>query len=296
MGLLESMRVLTWCQFLACTLFLLLFSWHLPQGNYLIALLYLNGAFITVLLLSNEQAQSQQHRTILLSAAFTVYTFLSLLLLLTTKLQTSHLLLSLHLAYPLLAFSLLPFRVALLFILIFSVLANFLLMLQLEGIFRAAYVIAFWLVILLTSLQSFAQHSQQAKLQNQLNRDPQTQLLNKQQLRLDLHKEQERSQREATHLGIIYLTSEKEFNRHTAKEIAALFLIYEGLYSITTHQLAALLPLASSKELKVREKALAQALPHLKLTSQLSTPKNLATDQLLTHLSQAGLTPSKTPL
>ncbi len=296
MGLIESIRMLTWCQFLACNVFLLLFGWHITQGDYLTALLYLSGSFITILLLFNEQSQSKKYQTILRRGAFTVYTFLSLLLLLTTQLQTSYLLLSLHLAYPLLAFSLLPFRTALFFIIIFSVLANFLLMLQLEGVFRAAYVITFWLAILITSLQSFAQYSRQEKLQKQLNRDPKTQLLNRHQLMLDLHKEQERSQREATHLGIIYLTNEKKFDQHSAKEIVQLFLLYEGLYSITAHQLIALIPLASPSELKVREKALIQQLPYLNLHSQISTPKISLVDHLQAHIGQTGLAPSKAAL
>lgn len=273
MGLFESIRTLTWCQLLACSLFTLLAGWHFFQGDYLPALMYFSGSLITALMFFTEQNSTNKNFKILSRVFFSAYTLISLLLLLLTNQQNSLLHLSAQLAYPLLAFSLLSFRTALFYVLIFSVIANLLLMLQLEGTFRAAYLVTFWLVILLSSLHSFAHYIRQEKLQKQLNRDQNTQFLNKRQLLVDLHKEQERAQRETTYLGVVYLENDQDFDKRTAAETAKHFAAYESLYSVATDQLVALIPLASPKDLKVREKQLLKQLPELKISLQLSSPE-----------------------
>lgn len=270
MGLFESIRTLKWCQLLAGSLFALLFGWHAFQGDHLTALVYLCGLLVTGLLLITEKNLSKSSHSLLSRSLFIAYTFISLLLILFTEEQNTYLNLSLHLIYPLLAFSLLHFKTALIFVLLFSVSANLLLMLQLEGTFRAAYLTTFWLVTLLTSLHSFAHFTRQTALHKRLNRDPSTELLNKSQFLVDLPKEQERAEREATFLAVICLTDEKDFDLRTANEIADHFASYETLYSVTSQQLIALVPLANPKELKLREQKLKMQLPKLQVRSQLT--------------------------
>lgn len=296
MGLIESIRMLTWCQFLACNVFLLLFGWHSIQADYLAASVYLSGSLVTALLLLSEQSWSKTYYLILRRSIFSVYTLLSLLLLLFAHLQTSQLHLSVHLVYPLLAFSLLPFRIALFFVLVFSVLANLLLMLQLDGAFRAAYITTFWLVTLLTSLHSFTQHLRQEKLQKQLNRDARTQLFNLQQLKLDLPKEQARAEREATDLGVIYLIDDKSFDQNNATKIASHFAPYEGLYLVASNQIIALIPLAEAADLKLREALLLKQLPTLNISAQVSSLEEPTLGHLESCSKQASLLASKAAL
>lgn len=279
MGLLESIRSLVWCQFLACGFFLLLFGWHIFQGDDLTALMYFSGSLVITLALLIGQNSSQNNLQLLSRLVFASYTLVCLLLLLVTPHKNSYLHLSLYLAYPLLAFYLLPFRAALLFVIGFSISANLLLMLQLEGTFRAVYIITFWLVTLLTSLNRFAYFSRQEALQKQLSRDPKTQLMNQQQLFIDLQKEQERAQREATFLGVVFITSLDNFDSDNTKELGCIFAPYEGVYSVAANKLIALMPLAAPKDLQARKNKLSKQLPHLMLDFQLtSAEKPLAKD------------------
>lgn len=301
MGLIESTRILRWCQLFACTLFAMLFGWYSFQGEFLIALVYFSGFFVIGLLRFSDQNCSKKSwpknnwstknrpknsYLILSTAVFSIYTLASLAIILLVGQQGYSLHLSLLLAYPLLALSLLPFRLALFFILFFSVVANLLLMLQLEGAFRAAYLTAFWLVTLLTLLHNFAHSARQEALKQQLNRDIKTQLLNQDQLIFDLKKEQARAQREATFLGVIFIVNKSGFDLPSANEVASYFSAYEELYSLTANQLVALIPLAASSGLKNREAKLAIQFPNLSVSSQLSTEEQLITDYLQAYIGK----------
>ncbi|NLW03912.1 MAG: hypothetical protein GX029_01585 [Pseudomonadaceae bacterium] len=263
-------------------MFALLFSWYSFQGDFLIALVYFSGFLVTSLLFASDQNWSKKIYSISSQVVFTVYTLASLLLILLIDQQDFSLHLSLLLVYPLLALSLLPFIRAVFFIVVFSVAVNLLLMLQLEGAFRAIYLTTFWLVTLLTTLHRLAHINYREKLKKQLNHDVKTQLLNKNQFLFDLHKEQERAQREAISLGIIYIVNEKNFDLRTAKEVASYFAAYEGIYSLEKNKLVALLPLAKVKELKEKEDQLAKALPSLSFESQLITEESLTLGNLPT--------------
>lgn len=279
MGLLDSIRSLVWCQLSACSFFVLLFGWHIFQGDDLTALMYLSGSLVIFLALLIGQNSSQNNLQLLSRFVFASYTLVSLLLLLLTPHKNSYLHLSLNLAYPLLAFYLLPFREALLFVIAFSISANLLLMLQLEGTFRAVYIITFWLVTLLTSLNRFAYFTRQETLQKQLSRDPKTQLMNQQQLFIDLQKEQERAQREATFLGVVFISNTDNFDLDNIKELGCAFAPYESVYSVAANKLVALVPLAAPKDLQTRKNKLSKQLPHLMLDFQLtSVEKPLAKD------------------
>lgn len=274
MGLLVSIRSLVWCQFLACSFFVLLFGWHIFQGNDLTALMYLGGTMVIILSLLIGQNSTKNNLQLLSYFIFSGYTLISLLLLLIAPQKNIYLHLSLYLAYPLLAFYSLSFKPALFFVIGFSILANLLLMLQLEGTLRAAYIITFWLVTLLTSLNRFAHFTRQETLQKKLNRDPKTQLLNHQQFLLDLQKEQERAQREATFLGVLSLTSKNNFDFDSVKELTSNFAAYEEIYSLSAFKLVVLIPLANPKDFKLREKKLAKQLPHLTIVFKLSSLEN----------------------
>ncbi|WP_027850100.1 hypothetical protein [Marinospirillum insulare] len=265
---------------MACSFFILLFGWHIYQGDDLTALMYLSGSVVIIFTLLSGQDPSKKNLQLLNRLVFAGYTLVSLILLLLAPQKNSFLHLSLYLAYPLLAFYLLPFRVALLFVIGFSILANLLLMLQLEGAFRAIYILAFWLVTLLTSLNRFTHFTRQEALQKQLNRDPKTQLLNQDQLFTDLQKEQERAEREATCLGVICFTSIENFSLVEIKELKGYFAPYEGIYSVqSANKLVALVPLATPQDLQAHKKKLTQHLPHLTLSFQItSTEQSLASD------------------
>ena len=270
MGLSESMRALTACQLLACGFFALLFGWYSFQGGLLRALFYFSGFLVTSLLLLSDQGGSKNVRFFLSRIFFTCYTLASLVFIYFTDQQNSFLHLSLFLAYPLLALSLLPFRVALVFVLFFSATVNWLLMLQLSGVFRAVYLTTFWLVTLLIILNHLAYFNYCEALKKQLNRDLKTQLLNSQQFLFDLNKEQERARREAVYLGIIYIKSKESFTLKNSNLMAAQFMPYEGVYYLSDDCLAALLPLATIKALKAREKALTAQFPNLTFIAQLA--------------------------
>lgn len=246
------------------------------------ASLYLAGALLVALFILPHQLINKHTHLRISVFVFTLYTLLSLLLLLESQHLQSQIYLSLHLLYPFLAFALLPFRIGLGFVVIFAASANLLLMLQLEGAFRAAFLTAFWLVILLTSIYSFTHHLRQQKIQDQLNRDPRTQLLNYQQLLADLHKELERAQREQTFLGLICLCQPQGvfFDLSSSNQLAVEFSIFEGLYLAEEHQIFALIPLASTEQLNTRIKQLQTALPHLTIRGhrcmqELSAEENL---------------------
>lgn len=260
MGPFESMRTLTWCQLLACGLFLLLSGWHYSIGYNLMACLYLSGGLVTATFLIPGNKLAKNHHLILSSFLFSIYTLCSLALLLQPQYLNSLTHLSIHLIYPLLAFALLPFRVGLLFVLVFALFTNLVLMLQLEGTLRAAFLIGFWLVILLTTLYSFTHQSWQQKLQDQLNRDPVTQLFNRQQLFADIHKELERAQRENTLLGLISfnLQPPARFDLQTTTELSQLFAPFEELYSAGERQVCALLPLSHADKLAQRVQVIQQ--------------------------------------
>lgn len=282
MGLFESIRTLTWCQLLASSVFLLLASWHFHDESYLTASLYLAGALLVALFILPRQLLAKHIHLRVTLVIFIFYTLLSLLLLLQPEHLRSQIYLSLHLLYPFLAFALLPFRVGLGFVVAYAASANLLLMLQLEGAFRAAFLSAFWLVILLTSIYSFTHYLRQQKIQLQLNRDPQTQLLNRQQLLTDLHKELERAQREQTLLGLICLCQPKGeiFDLNSSHQVAAEFAAFEGLYLAKEHQICALLPLNSTEQLNNRITQLQTTFPHLKICGhrcleERSTEENL---------------------
>lgn len=143
-------------------------------------------------------------------------------------------------------------------------------MLQLSGVFRAVYLTTFWLVTLLIILNHLAYFNYCEALKKQLNRDLKTQLLNSQQFLFDLNKEQERARREAVYLGIIYIKSKESFTLKNSNLMAAQFMPYEGVYYLSDDCLAALLPLATIKALKAREKALTAQFPNLTFIAQLA--------------------------
>lgn len=286
MGLFESIRTLTWCQLLACGLFALLFSWYSFQGNFIIALVYFSGFLVMGLLLLSDQNWSKKSYLVFSQVIFMVYTLASLSLILLAEKPIASLHLSLFLAYPLLALSLLPFRIALFFILLFSVAVNFLLMLQLDGLFRAAYLTTFWLVTLLTLLHYFSYIAYAEGLTKQLNRDVKTQLLNKNQLIINLYKEQQRALRESTSLGIIFIVNTSAFDLYSTKKIMCYFSPYEGLYSLSSNQLVALIPLSDTTELKDREAALVKQLPNLNIHSQLDTEQQPLVDYLKAYINK----------
>lgn len=271
MGLFRFEHILKGCQFLACSIFMLLAVWYFWQGDYLAAAMYASGALATGLLLWALQNPVNNHLSVLCAVLFFLYTLVALVLLVFTWQQSTLLHLSVYLAYPLLAFSLLPFRPALLFVLSFALFTNQVLMLQLDGLLRAAYLIAFWITLLLTSLHAFAQFKRREDLRRQLHRDPATQLFNQHQLNLDLHKEQQRAQRESTYLGLIYIQASKPFNLVAATEVVEQLAAYEGLYSVAPDLLVALLPLAHPDLLHKRKEELRHNLPELNFTAQLNS-------------------------
>ena len=115
MGLIESARILKWCQLLACSLFALLFRWYSLQGEFLIALMYFSGFLVTGLLPFSHQNALKKNAlknsySVLSKAAFTIYTLASLAVILLIDQQGYSLHLSLFLVYPLLALSLFTFR------------------------------------------------------------------------------------------------------------------------------------------------------------------------------------------
>ena len=287
MGLFESVRSFVWCQFLACSFFILLFGWYIIHGDELTALIYLSGSMVILLVLLTGQNSSKNNLQLLNRFIFASYTLGSLLLLVLAPQKNNYLHLSLYLVYPLLAFYLLPFKVALLFVIGFAISANLLLMLQLEGTFRAVYIITFWLVTLLTSLNRFAYFTRQEALQKQLNRDPATQLLNQQQLFIDLAKEQERAQREATFLGVIRITSTNNFNLENIKELSYFFAPYESIYSVATNKLVVLVPLASPKDLQIRRNKFSKQLNHLTLDFQLTSVETPLVNNLKAFATQS---------
>lgn len=286
MGLFESIRTLIWCQLFVCALFAFLFSWHSFQGEFLIALMFFSGFLVTSLLLLSNQNWPKKSYLIFSQVIFMVYTFASLLFLLLADQPIASLHLSIFLAYPFLALSLLPFKLALFFILFFSVLVNFLLMVQLEGVFRAAYLTVFWLVNLLTLLYHFSYNAYFEGLKKQLNRDVKTQLLDKSQLLIDLYKEQQRALRESTYLGVIFITNEIDFDLCSVNDVVNCFLPYEGIYSLSPNQLVVLMPLSDNAELKVRESMLVKQLPNLNFNSQSSADQQSLADYLKAYIDK----------
>lgn len=275
MGLFESIRTLTWCQLLASLLFALLSVWHFHDENNLIACLYLVGALLVALFILPRQLINKLIHLRITLVFFTLYTLLALLLLLQQHHLQSQTYLSLHLLYPFLAFALLPFRIGLGYVAVFAISTNLLLMLQLDGAFRAAFLSAFWLVVLLSSLYSLTHYLRQQTIQERLNRDPCTQLLNRQQLLLDLHKELERAQREQTYLGLVCLCQpdDQTFDLTGSHELTTKFAPFEGLYLADAFQICALIPLATTHQLDDRIQQLKTELPHLKICGHRCKPE-----------------------
>jgi hypothetical protein len=182
-------------------------------------------------------------------------------------------------------------------VLVFAVSANLLLMLQLEGTLRAAYLIGFWVTVLLSSLYSFAHQLRQQKLQQQLNRDPETRLLNRNQLFKDLHKELERAQREDTQLGLLIMQrlDQGAFDASTAQAITGLLASFEKLYTASSHQLCVLLPMGSAEQLPERCNRLQEQLPQLQLRGH-HCPLTATAEALLQQISQPDLSPDQDPI
>lgn len=269
MGLVASVRLLKLCQLIAGCLFFYLASLNFIQGEYNAALMFFSGCCVIVNLLKCSPTKPALRTSFLTYIIFTFYSLATLSLLLGGD-QSSVLHLSAYLAYPFLAFSLLAFKQALTFVLIFALSANLALMVQLDGLVRVTYLCFFWGNVFLTSLNSFTYFRHQENLEHKLNRDPKTLLFNQQQFYLDLHKEQERAKREDTHLGLIYIQSDEVFNLKLAQALSAQLASYEQSYSLEPHLLVTLIPLAKAENLLARCEELRQSLPELTFTPQLS--------------------------
>lgn len=271
MGLLESIRTLTWCQLLASSLFALLSAWHLYSGNSLLGLAYLSGLlFLSIHLIIKNQLTPKRRFEFSL-ATFSLYCLVSLTLLFLPEHYQSLTALSLHLAFPFLAFSLLPFRPALLFVLGFTLVANLLAMLHLDGSLRVTFIISLWLATLLTSVYSFTHELRQQSLQRLLSRDPSTGLFNRKQLHQDLEKEQQRALREGTALAIFELDAphSHNWNRKQLEELTNRFAAYERIYQFTAHKLLVLAPIKDEEQLQERHQQLQAKLNQLQLRAYL---------------------------
>ena len=64
------------------------------------------------------------------------------------------------------------------------------------------------------------------------------------------------------------------------------FSPYEGLYSLSSNQLVALIPLSDTTELKDREAALVKQLPNLNIHSQLDTEQQPLVDYLKAYINK----------
>ncbi|MDR9468430.1 hypothetical protein [Marinospirillum sp.] len=263
MGLLESIRTLTWCQLLAGSFFALFSAWYFYTGDQLLALVYLSGCLVLLVHLLPDPLLSSDKRQTLTLLAFFLYTLVTLVLLITPEHYLSLTQLSLHLAFPYLAFSLLPFRPALLLVLGFALLANLLAMLHLEGSLRVTFLAALWLVTLMTSVYSFTHQLRQQNLKNRLNRDLHSGLFNRRQLHDDLVKEQQRAQREGTALGLLQLEQEagQPWTTKQLTELSQCFAPFERIYSLSTQALIVLLPLGDKSQLQVRQEQVGTELP-----------------------------------
>ncbi|SFC03040.1 hypothetical protein SAMN05660443_1221 [Marinospirillum celere] len=271
MGLLESIRTLTWCQLLASGLFALLSAWYFYSGNQLLALAYLTGLlFISIHLFTKTQLAAKR-QTYLGLLAFSAYCLVSLTLLLLPEHYQSLTALSLHLAFPFLAFSLLPFRPALLFVLGFTLVANLLAMIHLDGSFRFTFLTALWLVTLMTSVYSFTHELRQQNLYQLLSRNPETGLFNRKQLAQDLEKEQQRALREGTALAIFELESQESpvWSKKQLQDLLSVFAAYERIYHFSSKKLLILAPIKEQEQLQERSRQLEIDLDDLKLHSYL---------------------------
>lgn len=269
MGLVESIRTLTWCQLLAGSLFALFSAWYFYSGDQLLALVYLSGCLLLLVHLLPAPLLSRHKHQLFTLLAFCLYTLVTLALLLTPEHYLSLTHLSLHLAFPYLAFSLLPFRPALLLVLGFALLANLLAMLHLEGSLRVTFLAALWLVTLMTSIYSFTHLLRQQDLQNLLSRDLNSGLFNRKQLYCDLVKEQQRAAREGTALGLLQLEQETEqtWTQKQLSELSHCFAPFERIYSFSSPLLIVLLPLGEKNQLQERCDQVEAELPWLHIQS-----------------------------
>ena len=293
MGLLESKRILNCCSFLAAAGFALLSAWYFQANNPLLAALYAVGLllFLVRSLSPNLIRASLQQQFLLV--LMLIYTSLSIILLATPTTYLSLIQLSLHFAYPLIAFGLLGFRLAIIFVVGFALAFNLLIMLQLEGTLRAAVLTAFWLITLLSSINSFAHLQRQLKLKHFLSKDPTTGLLNQQQLEIDLNKEIERAKRELTALALVKVRLSDPTNQQSnplVKKLQASLAAYERLYYTDDQQLIILLPLGEEQQLTTRLERLRSKNPELPLAACCSTLES--NEKSLAQLHAAGITPS----
>lgn len=267
MGLVESIRTLTWCQVLASSLFVLSSAWYFYSGEQLLALVYLAGGLVLLVHRLPTSLLAELQRKTLTFFAFCVYTLASLVLLITPEhyLSLNHL--SLHLVFPYLAFILLPFRTALMLVLGFALLANLLAMLHLDGSLRVTFLAALWLVTLMTSIYSFTHQLRQQKLQNLLSRDLNSGFFNRKQLYSDLSKEQQRALREGTALGILKLQPKpgQSWSKKHLSELSQYFAPFERIYNFSGQVLIVLLPLGEESQLQDRQQQLENDLPDVQI-------------------------------
>ena len=291
MGRLESMRTLIGCQSLAGSLFAVLAIGYFHAGLTLLAWIYLCGSLLLLLLFIPTQQLPSHRRRWLLASTFLLYTLIAILLLASPEYLTSLNTLSLYLAFPVLVFSLLPFRAALLLVLGFALISNLLGMLFLEGTLRASFLTAFWLITLLTTVHSFTHQQRQQDLKAYLSKDPNTGLFNQQLLFTDLHKEVERARRERTQLALLRLEGGQLTQADTLARLQALeqaFAPYERLYQGSDHHLVVLLPLGQATQLDERLEQLADHLSSWRI-SALVCDLQLSAQGLLQALeTQAG--------
>jgi len=269
MGLVESIRTLTWCQLLAGSFFALSSAWYFYSGEQLLALVYLSGGLVLLIHRLPTSLLAELQRKTLTFLAFCLYSLVSLALLITPEhyLSLNHL--SLHLVFPYLAFSLLPFRSALMLVLGFALLANLLAMLHLDGSLRVTFLAALWLVTLMTSIYSFTHQLRQQNLQGLLSRDLNSGFFNRKQLYSDLTKEQQRALREGTALGILKLQpkSGQSWTKKHLGELSQSFAPFERIYSFSAQVLIVLLPLGKESQLYARQQQLEKDLPEVQIES-----------------------------
>ncbi|WP_114418484.1 GGDEF domain-containing protein [Marinospirillum perlucidum] len=251
--------------------FALLAGWCVYADKHTLSLIYLSGTLLFLVASLPTSLIKPAHRYRLTLWVFCVYTLVSLALLLTPEHYTSLTFLSLHLAFPFIAFGLLTFHTALFFVLGFALLANLLVMLHLEGSLRLTFLAAIWLMTLLTSIHSFTHHLRQQNLKELLSRDPVTGLFNRKQLINDVKKEQQRAQREATSLGLLKLTTpnNEPWTNKQIQDVSQAFAPFERLYYFSSQRLAVLLPLATDTQLDKRTQELIEVCPDIRVDGSL---------------------------
>lgn len=268
---LESIRALTWCQVFTCIFFALLAGWHLHIHDLPHASLYLTGFMLVAffLILQPEQ-KGLTWLQFGLHLIFSLYTLISFYLLFQLTEHTPLYYLSIHLAYPFLALAFFPYRQGLNYVVGFAVSANFLLMLEFSGSFRATILLAFWAGTLLATLYGYTHQRRQQEYLQRLRRDPKTKVFNAAQLAQDTAREQQRAQREKTQL--LQLTVQP--NSHQAPTLAQLHRIqqallpYEQLYQDQQGQLTLLLPAFNEAAARQRQQHLSSELRDLTFSAQ----------------------------